>query len=172
MQKTCTENGTKGFIHLLSLLWWILVSPGLMDVFFISQGHVVQLTTFHAPTECFHCFRKLQGKFYQGYRCLRCQASLHKACLADCACLEVGTLTKSNSVCLPRAAIEEEDDMNDSGTGNNMGRSNSTLSLASPGMLSPTHTNGSDASKRVSRWCITLEKICRAHTPQYTTRVL
>ena len=137
---------------ILSLLWWILANPGLMDVFFISQGHVVQLTTFHAPTECFHCFRKLQGKFYQGYRCLRCQASLHKACLADCACLEVGTLTKSNSVCLPRAAIEEEDDMNDSGTGNNMGRSNSTLSLASPGMLSPTHTNGTDASKRVSRW--------------------
>ncbi len=59
-------------------------------------------------------------------------------------------MTKSNSVCLPRAAREDDDD--DAGDGSNIGRSSSTLSLASPGMLSPTNGhNGHDASKRVSR---------------------
>ena len=113
----------------------------------------MQLTTFPQNTDCFHCFKKLHGKFYQGYRCLRCQANLHKACLAECACLEVGTLTKSNSVCLPRAARDDDDDDDDdTNDGSNIGRSSSTLSLASPGMLSPTNGhNGNNASKRVSR---------------------
>ena len=71
-----------------------------------DQGHVLQLTTFNEPTNCFQCQKMLRGKFYQGYRCLRCQANMHKRCLADCACLEVGSLKKSYSVSLPTAEIE------------------------------------------------------------------
>jgi len=83
-----------------------------------KQGHVIQLTTFVEPTDCFHCGKLLQGRFFQGYRCLRCQACLHKACLVDCACLEVGApLKKTNSLMLPTAMPE------------NLERSSSTLSL-------------------------------------------
>ena len=73
-----------------------------------EQGHVIQLTTFpEPPINCFHCQKVLSGKFYQGYRCLRCQANLHKRCLAECACLEVGSLKKSYSVSLPTAEAED-----------------------------------------------------------------
>ena len=83
-----------------------------------KQGHVIQLTTFVEPTDCFHCGKLLQGRFFQGYRCLRCQACLHKACLVDCACLEVGApLKKTHSLMLPTAMPE------------NLERSSSTLSL-------------------------------------------
>lgn len=73
-----------------------------------EQGHVIQLTTFpEPPINCFHCQKVLSGKFYQGYRCLRCQANLHKRCLTECACLEVGSLKKSYSVSLPTAEAED-----------------------------------------------------------------
>lgn len=86
-----------------------------------AQGHVVHLTTFADPTECFQCARPLMGLFFQGYRCLRCQACLHKKCLEDCACLEVGApLRKTNSLMLPTALPD------------GLERSNSTLSLAAP----------------------------------------
>lgn len=86
-----------------------------------KQGHVIQLTTFAEPTECFQCGKLLQGRFFQGYRCLRCQANMHKSCLADCACLEVGApLKKSHSLMLPTALPES------------LERSSSTLSLAPP----------------------------------------
>ena len=75
------------------------------------------MLTFGEPTDCFHCGKLLQGRFFQGYRCLRCQACLHKHCLASCACLEVGTLKKTNSLMLPTALPDS------------MERSNSTLSL-------------------------------------------
>ncbi len=83
-----------------------------------QQGHVIQLQTFPEPVDCFQCGKLLQGRFFQGYRCLRCQACLHKHCLASCACLEVGApLKKSNSIMLPSALPD------------NLERSNSTLSL-------------------------------------------
>jgi len=82
-----------------------------------EQGHVIQMMTFAESTDCFHCGKLLQGRFFQGYRCLRCQACLHKQCLAACACLEVGTLKKTNSLMLPTALPDS------------MERSNSTLSL-------------------------------------------
>ncbi len=84
-----------------------------------KQGHVVQLLTFAEPTDCFQCGKVLQGRFFQGYRCLRCQACLHKKCLSDCACLEVGLhpLKKTNSLMLPTALPDS------------LERSNSTLSL-------------------------------------------
>lgn len=83
-----------------------------------KQGHVIQLMTFTEPTHCFQCAKLLQGRFFQGYRCLRCQACLHKQCLSQCACLEVGApLKKSNSLMLPTALPD------------NLERSNSTLSL-------------------------------------------
>merc|ERR1711988_858921 len=84
-----------------------------------KQGHVLQLLTFAEPTNCFHCGKLLQGRFFQGYRCLRCQACLHKKCLSECACLEVGTLKKTNSLMLPTALPDS------------MERGNSTLSLVS-----------------------------------------
>lgn len=84
-----------------------------------SQGHVLQMNTFTEPTECFHCAKVLQGKFFQGYRCLRCQANLHKSCIAHFACLEVGNLKRVDSVTLPTALPDS------------LERSNSTLSLAS-----------------------------------------
>ncbi len=100
-----------------------------------TQGHVIQLTTFADPTDCFQCGKRLQGRFFQGYRCLRCQASLHKVCLADCACLEVGApLKKSNSLMLPTA-------LPDSG----LERSNSSLSLAHS-LTSGDNGNGNGAS--------------------------
>ena len=87
-----------------------------------EQGHVIQMTTFNEPKpNCFQCQKPLSGKFYQGYRCLRCQANLHKRCLADCACLEVGSLKKSYSVCLPTAETE-----------NGLQRTESTLTLNEP----------------------------------------
>lgn len=84
-----------------------------------KQGHVLQLLTFAEPTNCFHCGKLLQGRFFQGYRCLRCQACLHKKCLSECACLEVGLhpLKKTNSLMLPTALPDS------------LERSNSTLSL-------------------------------------------
>ena len=84
-----------------------------------KQGHVLQLLTFAEPTNCFHCGKLLQGRFFQGYRCLRCQARLHKKCLSECACLEVGLhpLKKTNSLMLPTALPDS------------LERSNSTLSL-------------------------------------------
>ena len=60
-----------------------------------KQGHVLQLTTFDEPTYCFQCQRILKGKFFQGYRCLRCLANLHKSCLADYVCLERNTFKNS-----------------------------------------------------------------------------
>ena len=83
-----------------------------------KQGHVIQLLTFPEPTECFQCGKILQGRFFQGYRCLRCQACLHKTCLQDCACLEVGApLKKTHSLMLPTALPDT------------LERSGSTLSL-------------------------------------------
>jgi guanine nucleotide exchange factor VAV len=83
-----------------------------------QQGHVIQLTTFADPMDCFQCGKLLRGRFFQGYRCLRCQACMHKTCLADCTCLEVGApLKKTNSLMLPTALPD------------NLERSNSTLSL-------------------------------------------
>lgn len=83
-----------------------------------QQGHVLQLVTFTEATDCFQCGKLLQGRFFQGYKCLRCQASLHKHCLTDCACLEVGApLKKTHSLMLPTALPD------------NLERSNSTLSL-------------------------------------------
>ncbi len=96
-----------------------------------SQGHVLQMTTFtgDGPAECDQCSKPLLGRFFQGYRCLRCQANLHKACIADCACIEIGNANNSNnrssvnlkrvdSVSLPTAVPDS------------LERSNSTLSLA------------------------------------------
>ena len=80
---------------------------------------MIQLATFPDLTECFQCHKILRGKFFQGYRCLRCQAVLHKSCLADCPCLQVGTLKKTESLVLPIAESEQSFE-----------RSNSTLSLA------------------------------------------
>ena len=57
-----------------------------------EQGHLIQMTTFHEPTYCFQCQKRFKGKFFQGYRCLRCLANLHKNCLADYACLELDNL--------------------------------------------------------------------------------
>ena len=83
-----------------------------------NVGHVIQLLTFAEPTDCFQCGKLLRGRFFQGYRCLRCQACLHKKCLGECACLEVGApLKKSNSLMLPTALPDS------------LERSNSTLSL-------------------------------------------
>ena len=99
--------------------------------------HVLQMTTFgETPAECQQCGKALLGKFFQGYRCMRCQAILHKACIAHCACIEIGSngggvsgggvggvsssggsLRRVESVALPTAIPELE-------------RSNSTLSLA------------------------------------------
>ena len=54
--------------------------------------HVLQMTTFvDAQVECTHCGKPLLGKFFQGYRCMRCQAVLHKACIAHRACIEIGS---------------------------------------------------------------------------------
>lgn len=54
--------------------------------------HVLQMTTFlDGPAECQQCGKPLLGKFFQGYRCMRCQAVLHKACIAHCACIEIGS---------------------------------------------------------------------------------
>jgi hypothetical protein len=99
-----------------------------------SQGHVLQMTTFvgDAPAECNQCNKVLLGRFFQGYRCMRCQAILHKGCIAQCACIEVGGagsggnssfgsgggLKRVESVTLPTAVPDT------------MERSNSTLSLA------------------------------------------
>ena len=83
-----------------------------------KQGHVIQLVTFTEPTDCFQCGKLLAGRFFQGYKCLRCQACLHKKCLNECACLEVGApLRKTNSLMLPTALPDS------------LERSNSTLSL-------------------------------------------
>merc|ERR1719351_708143 len=50
------------------------------------------MTTFvDAQVECTHCGKPLLGKFFQGYRCMRCQAVLHKACIAHRACIEIGS---------------------------------------------------------------------------------
>jgi len=67
------------------------------------NGHVLRMNTFRPagpkglecdPNEpppisvnpadaeqCFQCAKPLMGTFFQGYRCLRCQVSLHKACI-------------------------------------------------------------------------------------------
>jgi len=66
-----------------------------------AQGHVIELTTFAGDqhrVKCHHCQKTLPGKFFQGYRCLRCQAVLHKDCLASFSCLEVGTTNITGSV--------------------------------------------------------------------------
>ncbi len=124
-----------------------------------QQGHVLQMTTFlgEKPAECFQCGKTLKGSFFQGYRCLRCQANLHKACIGDCPCIEVqpgappvgspvgggvmvggggfgggGPLRKVDSVALPTAMAET------------LERSNSTLSLAAP---NAANNNGNSASK-------------------------
>ena len=31
-----------------------------------EQGHVIQMVTFTEPTDCFHCGKLLQGRFFQG----------------------------------------------------------------------------------------------------------
>jgi hypothetical protein len=85
-----------------------------------EQGHVLQMTTFGEPTDCFQCSKPLRGSFFQGYRCLRCQVNLHKACISNCPCLEVGSIKRVDSVSLPTALPDS------------LERSNSTLSLAAP----------------------------------------
>ena len=103
-----------------------------------KQGHVLQLTTFAEPTECFQCGKILQGRFFQGYRCLRCQANLNKSCLSECACIEVGApLKKSNSLMLPTALPD------------NLERSGSTLSLVASN--SSENGNRYDLCKNVNR---------------------
>ena len=51
-------------------------------------GHVLQMTTFFEITMCSQCKKSIKGKFYQGYRCLRCLSNLHKKCLAYQECIE------------------------------------------------------------------------------------
>eukprot|EP00094_Tigriopus_californicus_P003786 TCALIF_03642-PA protein Name:"Similar to Vav Protein vav (Drosophila melanogaster)" AED:0.02 eAED:0.02 QI:0/0/0/0.66/0.5/0.33/3/0/716 len=85
-----------------------------------SQGHVLQMKTFELPTECFQCGKAFQGKFFQGYHCLRCQVDLHKSCIGDCCCIEIGSIKKADSVTLPTLMADS------------LERSNSTLSLAIP----------------------------------------
>ena len=51
--------------------------------------HVLQMTTFFEPTDCNKCRKRLNGIFYQGYRCLRCLLNLHKKCIYHQTCLEL-----------------------------------------------------------------------------------
>ncbi|XP_071746379.1 protein vav isoform X2 [Lepeophtheirus salmonis] len=95
-----------------------------------ERGHVLAMTTFKEETSCYCCNRIMAGIFFQGYRCQRCQALLHKKCIGDYPCLEVGStnsnassinnngLTKCDSVTLPTVINEP------------LERSESTLSLS------------------------------------------
>lgn len=90
---------------------------------------MVQLSTFADHTECTQCHKLLSGKFFQGYKCLRCQAFLHKGCLADFPCLEVASTTGSfkrrsrESLHLPTLESESS----------SLVRTESTLSIEAPG---------------------------------------
>ena len=120
----------------------------------LAIPHVLQMATFlgDAPAECQLCGKALLGKFFQGYRCMRCQAVLHKACIAHCACIEIGSngsgigggaggggaggavsggagggsLKRVESVALPTVVPES------------LERSNSTLSLATANSMDGT----------------------------------
>ena len=105
-----------------------------------NQGHVLQMTTFTEATECFQCHKGIKGNFFQGYRCLRCQVSLHKICIGDCPCIEVAGVRKAESLTLPTA-------MPDS-----LERSNSTLSL-----LPHDQRNGSRVSQEVQQMQKTIQ---------------
>ena len=52
-----------------------------------GNNHVLQMTTFFEPAKCSQCHQIIMGSFYQGYRCLRCLANLHKQCIAKYSCL-------------------------------------------------------------------------------------
>lgn len=104
-----------------------------------SQGHVLQMKTFELPTECFQCGKLFQGKFFQGYHCLRCQVDLHKACIGDCSCIEIGSIKKADSVTLPTLMADS------------LERSNSTLSLAMPDLKRNSNSKMSNQIKESQR---------------------
>lgn len=111
-----------------------------------AAGHVLQMATFEGPVDCNQCQGLLAGRFFQGYRCLRCRALLHRECLANYACLEFagigiggggagagvanghgntgaqGSMSKAHSVVLPTMVTVSHD-------GVSLDRSQSTLSL-------------------------------------------
>lgn len=99
-----------------------------------AQGHVIELSTFPERTECSHCGKVLAGHFFQGYRCLRCQAVLHKSCLDAFNCLEVGT--QLSSCTLQRQTVGRTDSglvlpvIETSDGASSAGDRGSTLSLA------------------------------------------
>ncbi|KAF1570447.1 UNVERIFIED_CONTAM: Proto-oncogene vav, partial [Eudyptes robustus] len=47
----------------------------------LADGHDFQMFSFEDTTSCRACQMLLRGTFYQGYRCSRCRAPVHKECL-------------------------------------------------------------------------------------------
>ena len=97
----CRDNTTRQIIFVLDTTsdqerdaWFNAMALAIETVIPSTnneQGHVIQLTTFHQITYCFQCQKRFKANFFQGYRCLRCLANLHKNCLADYTCLETDT---------------------------------------------------------------------------------
>ncbi|XP_066994159.1 protein vav isoform X2 [Anabrus simplex] len=46
-----------------------------------NTDHKFAMHTFEKPTTCNHCSKFLKGLIFQGYRCTKCQISMHKTCI-------------------------------------------------------------------------------------------
>ncbi|KAE9553599.1 hypothetical protein FO519_003194 [Halicephalobus sp. NKZ332] len=51
-----------------------------------TRHHELSYTTFEDPTDCDVCHKLLLGKFYQGYKCMRCNRNFHFECLSTAYC--------------------------------------------------------------------------------------